>query len=97
MEKSGRITIVTAVKLNRDDFVTALFSDTGPGIPPSVLPRVFDPFYTTKENGTGIGLSISYGIVSRHGGEIEIRSREDGEEKGTNVVISLPRNLMDQQ
>lgn len=97
MEKGGRITIVTAVTPNRGDSVTVLLSDTGPGIPPSVLPRVFDPFYTTKENGTGIGLSISYGIVSRHGGEIEIRSDRHGEEGGTNVAINLPRNLMDQQ
>lgn len=97
IEKGGRITITTSVKQNRDDFVTASFSDTGPGIPPSVLPRVFDPFYTTKENGTGIGLSISYGIVSRHGGEIEISSGGEGEEKGANVAISLPINLMDEQ
>lgn len=97
MEKIGEIRITTALASNRQGFVTILFSDTGPGIPDSVLPRVFDPFYTTKENGTGIGLSISYGIISRHGGEIEIRSGTNGEEKGTNVAINLPRNLTDMQ
>ncbi|HUI30351.1 MAG TPA: ATP-binding protein [Candidatus Acidoferrales bacterium] len=97
IERDGKITVTTAVASNRTDFVTILFSDTGPGIPASVLSRVFDPFYTTKENGTGIGLSISYGIVSRHGGEIEIRSTRQGEDRGTNVTINLPRNLTDHQ
>ncbi len=97
MVKGGKITIATAVTPSRGDSVTISFSDTGTGIPPSVLPRVFDPFYTTKENGTGIGLSISYGIVSRHGGEIEIMSNCHGEERGTNVAINLPRNLVDGQ
>lgn len=97
MVKGGKITIATTVTPSRGDSVTISFSDTGTGIPPSVLPRVFDPFYTTKENGTGIGLSISYGIVSRHGGEIEIMSNCHGEERGTNVAINLPRNLVDGQ
>jgi signal transduction histidine kinase len=97
MEKNGSLSITTSMEPNRQNFVTVLFADNGSGIPASVLPRIFDPFYTTKENGTGIGLSISYGIVSRHGGEIQIRSSTDGEEKGTKVAINLPRNLMEQQ
>jgi signal transduction histidine kinase len=97
MEKGGMVSITTDVTLNREEFVTVSLSDNGPGIPASVLPRVFDPFYTTKENGTGIGLSISYGIVSRHGGEIEIKSTRDSERKGTHVAINLPRNLVDQR
>jgi len=97
MEKGGRVVISTSVTPNRADFVNILLSDTGPGIPASSLPRVFDPFYTTKENGTGIGLSISYGIVSRHGGEIEIRSASDSDDHGTNVVIDLPKSLIGQQ
>ncbi len=95
MEKDGSVTVSTAPSTHKQDFVTILFADTGAGIPPSVLPRVFDPFYTTKENGTGIGLSISYGIISRHGGEIDIRSGKDGEERGTKVAINLPKNLTD--
>lgn len=97
MEKTGKVTIVTDLTPNREEFVTILLADTGSGIPTSALPKVFDPFYTTKETGTGIGLSISYGIVHRHGGEIEIRSSRDGEGKGTNVTINLPRNLMDHE
>jgi len=50
--------------------------DTGCGIPPAVLPRIFEPFFTTKPigKGTGLGLSLSYSIVKKHGGEIEVHS-----------------------
>ncbi|HEX2188888.1 MAG TPA: ATP-binding protein [Longimicrobiaceae bacterium] len=62
-------------------------ADTGPGIAPEHLDRVFDPFFTTRPEGTGLGLSICYGIVERHGGEMEVRS-EPG--SGTEVVVRLP-------
>jgi len=65
--------------------------DTGVGIPPENLRRVFDPFFTTKKegDGTGLGLSVSYGIISRHGGSIDVQS-EPG--KGTRFVITLPNS-----
>ncbi len=66
-------------------------TDTGPGIPEDILPKVFDPFFTTKDNGTGLGLSISYGIASKHGGEIEIVSRNSGVKHGTTVKVRLPK------
>ena len=52
-------------------------SDTGPGIPEDVVDRVFESFFTTKDNGegTGLGLSISRGIINKHGGMIEIHSQ----------------------
>lgn len=49
-------------------------SDTGTGIAPDVLPHIFDPFYTTKNTGTGLGLSVSHGIVTEHGGLIDVES-----------------------
>jgi signal transduction histidine kinase len=62
-------------------------ADTGEGIAPEVLPRIFDPFFTTKEAGTGLGLAVTYGIVKRHGGNIEARSTQG---KGAEFIVSLP-------
>lgn len=63
--------------------------DSGTGIAEDVLPRIFDPFFTTKAEGqgTGMGLSVSYGIVSRHGGRIDVESRLA---KGTTFIVHLP-------
>jgi signal transduction histidine kinase len=63
--------------------------DTGCGIPSHVLPRIFDPFFTTKGTGegTGLGLSVSLGIIERHGGQILVES-EVG--KGTLFTVCLP-------
>lgn len=77
----------------RGEFLIVSIRDIGQGIPEKELPRVFDPFYTTKETGTGLGLSISYGIVSKHGGEIEIKSVAEGKETGTTVTVRLPKLL----
>jgi two-component system NtrC family sensor kinase len=63
--------------------------DTGPGIAPEVLPRVFDPFFTTKPpgEGSGLGLSVSYGIVTEHGGRLRGENRPEG---GAVFSIELP-------
>ncbi len=63
--------------------------DSGKGIAPDVLEKIFDPFYTTKTvgQGTGLGLSISYGIVKKHGGDIQVKS-EPG--RGTEFIITIP-------
>ena len=66
-------------------------ADTGVGIPPDVLPQIFEPFFSTKEaeNGVGLGLSVVYGIVQRHGGRIEVESQVG---QGTVFHVRLPRN-----
>ncbi len=61
--------------------------DTGQGVPKEVLPRLFDPFFTTRASGTGLGLSISQSIIQEHGGAISIASREG---RGTTVIIEFP-------
>ncbi|MBA4389622.1 MAG: histidine kinase [Syntrophus sp. (in: bacteria)] len=61
--------------------------DTGPGIPPEQVGKLFNPFFTTKEKGTGLGLAISYGIIERHSGKIDVET-ELG--KGSAFTISLP-------
>ena len=70
-------------------YVRLSFIDDGVGIPPENLRRVFDPFFTTKEGGqgTGLGLTISYGIVDDHGGRIRVESRPA---KGATFVVELP-------
>jgi PAS domain S-box-containing protein len=72
----GRITLRTGVGDN-GQLVRAQVVDNGPGISPDVLPRVFEPFFTTKDvgAGTGLGLSVSYGIVAEHGGRLFAESR----------------------
>lgn len=66
-------------------------ADDGPGIPPAVLPRIFEPFYSTKGRGTGLGLCIARRIVEVHGGAITIACPPAG---GTTVQISLPHPVM---
>jgi two-component system NtrC family sensor kinase len=64
-------------------------TDNGCGIPRANLSRIFDPFFTTKPvgKGSGLGLSICYGIIQKMGGNIEVKSRVD---EGTTFAISLP-------
>ncbi|MGH7787316.1 MAG: ATP-binding protein [Candidatus Binatia bacterium] len=62
-------------------------SDNGPGIAADVLPRIFDPFYSTKAEGSGLGLSVSYAIARAHGGDLRVES-EPG--KGTTFTLLLP-------
>jgi signal transduction histidine kinase len=66
--------------------------DTGVGIDPEHLPQIFDPFYTTKQvgRGTGLGLSVTYGIVEKHGGHIEAKSRKGA---GATFTVTLPLKL----
>jgi CheY-like chemotaxis protein len=85
MPGGGVLTLTTAVA---DGQVVATVADTGVGIAPDVRDRVFDPFFTTKgPQGTGLGLSMSYGIVSRHGGTISVESEEG---RGATFRLAFP-------
>lgn len=82
----GTVTVKTRAE---GTFVVTELSDDGPGIPPDVLSKIFEPFYTTKgpTRGTGLGLAICYGIVADHQGRLEVRS-EPG--RGTTFRMALP-------
>jgi PAS domain S-box-containing protein len=69
------------------NFIKIVISDTGKGIPPNIIHRIFDPFFTTKPKGIGLGLSITYQIIKKHGGTIKVESKL---EKGTSFIINLP-------
>ncbi|KAF5033534.1 Sensor protein ZraS [anaerobic digester metagenome] len=65
-----------------------VIADNGQGIPPDALPHIFDPFFSTKgTEGTGLGLSVSYGIVKNHGGRLRVESAVG---KGTTCSVELP-------
>ena len=86
MPDGGRITVRTGA---RGSEVWVAIKDTGRGIPAEQLTRIFDPFFTTKPvgEGTGLGLSVSYGIVEKHGGRIEVASQPG---VGTEFQVVLP-------
>lgn len=86
MEGSGVLTIRTQSK-NGGSTIVIQIEDTGKGISGNHLSRVFDPFFTTKEKGTGLGLALVYGIVSKHKGTIDVKSDVG---KGTTFFINLP-------
>ena len=74
MTGGGEIRIETGPVAERPNWVRVVVTDTGPGISPEELSKVFDPYYTTKSNGTGLGLSVSYGIVQDHHGTVDVQS-----------------------
>lgn len=74
----------------KQNFIRIVISDTGRGIPPHIVPNIFDPFFTTKPKGIGLGLSIAYQIIKKHGGTIKVESKW---ERGTSFIIHLPEML----
>jgi len=75
---------------SQQNFIKVVISDSGRGIPPQIVHKIFDPFFTTKSRGIGLGLSITYQIIKKHGGTIKVDSQW---EKGTSFVINLPEIL----
>jgi two-component system NtrC family sensor kinase len=88
MEGRGNLTVSTCLSKDRERVVIEI-ADTGPGIPEDILPHIFEPFFTTKGEGegTGIGLSLVYGIVENHEGRIRAVNNSPS---GTRFIIELP-------
>jgi two-component system, NtrC family, sensor kinase len=86
MPNGGMVEVRTA---SQNGSVEIEVADTGIGIPPEVLHRIFDPFFTTKASGrgTGLGLSVSYGIIKEHAGKVDVRSTPG---KGTSFRLEFP-------
>ena len=89
IDGKGTITITTEVAGN--EHIKIRIRDNGKGINEQDLPRIFEPFYTTKSvgKGTGLGLAISYSIVQQHNGSIDVRSERG---VGTEFIVRLPIN-----
>lgn len=85
MDAGGDITVRA---LADDDFVKISFADTGCGIDEEGMSKLFQPYYTTKTDGHGLGMTIIQAIVRAHGGKIDV---ESGPERGTTIIVSFPR------
>ena len=81
------VRVESGARMSPGPCVRLRVSDEGRGIPPDVLPHIFDPFVSTKERGSGLGLAVTHSVVTRHGGTIDVRSRPG---EGTTFEIVLP-------
>lgn len=86
MSKGGRITVRT--RFLDHGYIEIVVSDTGSGIPEELLPKIFEPFFSTKES-TGLGLAVVYRIIQQHEGRVKVSSKPD---EGTTFTIHLPRS-----
>ena len=84
MSSGGDVTLTTSIE---DGKVRLVVADTGPGIAPEHLPHIFEPFFTTKTGGTGLGLSVTYGILDDHHATVEVESKPG---EGSRFVLSFP-------
>ena len=80
----GRLELQT---VTRGSELVITLKDDGAGIAPQDLPRIFEPFFSTKEHGTGLGLAVVHGIIKEHGGRIEVKSQLG---QGTTMMLFLP-------
>jgi len=88
MPEGGRLKIRAKSKA---EFVCVEFTDTGGGIPGSIIDKIFDPLFTTKAKGIGLGLAMCKSILGSHGGDIAVKSKEG---KGATFTVSLPTRVV---
>lgn len=87
MRQSASEKIIRVTSAEQDGRIIITVSDSGPGVPLHMRKRIFDPFYTTKDGGTGIGLSLCHRIVVDHGGSLSVHNKDSG---GAEFKIELP-------
>jgi PAS domain S-box-containing protein len=89
MQNGGELFLTTKAT---DSSCEIRVRDTGTGMPPEIIHRIFDPYFTTKgERGTGLGLSVSLSIVRRHGGDVDVVSETSGANRGTTFILTFPK------
>jgi two-component system, NtrC family, sensor kinase len=86
MPRGGELTVRTSLSPD-GDWVSIAFCDQGTGLSQQARAHLFEPFYTTKQRGTGLGLSVSYGIIEQHGGSIDVDTSEG---RGSCFTVRLP-------
>ena len=95
MPDGGKLFVSSGLIRNEPDsrdFTTFQFKDTGHGMSADVLEHVFEPFYTTKSTGVGLGLAVCKTIIEEHGGSVSVSSNTDSDPKGTIVTVKIPVN-----
>ena len=93
MEQNGYEPTVTVTTLKDNGEIKIKVKDNGNGIPPKIMDKIFQPFFTTKPTGqgTGLGLSLAYDIVTKgHDGELKVETKEG---EGSEFIIQLPDRL----
>jgi signal transduction histidine kinase len=99
MPDGGALTVTVSDEGPGSDRCRLAVSDTGVGIPAENIPKLYEPFFTTKKagQGTGLGLAVTYGIVKMHRGDITVTSNADAAKgaTGTTFTVSLPRRRPD--
>jgi signal transduction histidine kinase len=90
--KGGRVEILTKKDISQEEGIFLEITDNGPGIPESIIDKVFDPYFTTKHksnmnSGTGLGLFIAHQNIQDHGGTVNVESSVN---KGAKFILRLP-------
>jgi C4-dicarboxylate-specific signal transduction histidine kinase len=88
----SRRTVTVSTRVTETGRIEATVADRGPGLSPEVRAKVFRPFFTTKDHGLGLGLSICSNIVNSHGGEINLDNNSEG---GATARVTLPAPEVD--
>jgi two-component system sensor histidine kinase AtoS len=84
---NGKGKITVEADRDQNGFVRIQIHDSGQGVPPEILPRLFEPYFSTKSGGSGLGLPIARKNIEEHGGRIEVQSKAGD---GTTVTVMLP-------